>query len=196
MEDYPQAITKQEINTLPLGRYQGDIHIITSQEKEQQAYEVLENETLLGFDTETRPAFTKGVIYPTSLLQLAGENAVYLFRLTHIGFPEKLQQILANPSITKVGVAIRDDLRELKNISKFYPTNFRDLNKIADQLNIQNKGLRNMAALFLGIRISKTNRVSPWHRPVLSAGQISYAATDAWASREIYLKIKSRSLLN
>lgn len=193
MEDYLQAITKEEINTLPLGRYEGEIQLITSPEDEYQAYKELENETLLGFDTETRPAFTKGIRYPTSLLQLAGRNKVYLFRLTHLGFSEKLQDILSNPSIIKVGVAIKDDLKDLKRLNKFYPTNFGDLNKIADELNLQNKGLRNLAAMFLGIRISKTNRVSPWHRSNLTNGQIIYAATDAWASREVYLKIQDQS---
>jgi len=195
LEDYLQAITKEEVNTLPLGRFEGDIHIITSKKEEEKAYYELEDETLLGFDTETRPSFKKGIRYPTSLVQLAGEKAVYLFRLTHIGFPERLQDLLSNPSITKVGVAIRDDLKDLKRISKFHPTNFEDLNKIADYLNLQNKGLRNLTAMFLGFRISKTNRVSPWHKNQLSDGQITYAATDAWASREVFLQMKYANLI-
>src|SRR3972149_3435206 len=46
---------------------------------------------------------------------------------------------------------------------------------------------RALAAIFLGIRIPKGNRTSNWAAPRLSPAQITYAATDAWACRELFL---------
>ncbi len=196
MESYPVRISKHELNTLPLGRYQGDIHLVVNREDELNAIEALKKETLLGFDTETRPSFQKGIRYPTTLVQLAGSKAVYLFRLNHIGFNYNLQQILSDTKITKVGVAVRDDIVDLRRMSKFTPSKFIDLNIVAQKLEIENKGLRNLAAIFLGIRISKNAQVSPWHQTPLKKSQIYYAATDAWACREIYLHMKENDLID
>ena len=52
-----------------------------------------------------------------------------------------------------------------------------------------NRGLRSLAALLLGFRISKRAQVSNWAKPTLTDAQIQYAATDAWVSRDLYLHI-------
>jgi ribonuclease D len=49
--------------------------------------------------------------------------------------------------------------------------------------------------MFLGFRIPKGNRTSNWAAPRLSPAQINYAATDAWASRELYLRFEKEGLL-
>ena len=46
-----------------------------------------------------------------------------------------------------------------------------------------------MAAIILGIRISKTQQLSNWDADELSEAQQKYAATDAWVCREMYLKL-------
>ena len=48
--------------------------------------------------------------------------------------------------------------------------------------------MRALAGLLLGGRISKAAQVSNWARKELDNKQIRYAATDAWVSRELYLK--------
>ena len=53
----------------------------------------------------------------------------------------------------------------------------------------------NLAANFLGFRIPKGNRTSNWAARRLSPAQITYAATDAWACRELYLRFKELQLL-
>jgi len=104
-------ITKAEINQLPMGRYEGPIHLIRTPAEADQASKKLKRESLLGFDTETRPAFRVGESYNPSLLQLATENEVYLFQLKQTGLTKKLRKILANKKITKAGVSIRADLK-------------------------------------------------------------------------------------
>ena len=55
--------------------------------------------------------------------------------------------------------------------------------------------VRNLAGMLLGFRIPKGTKTSNWAAPELSAQQITYAATDAWACRELTLRFQSLGLL-
>ncbi len=179
-----------------MDRYHGPIHIICTSDEADQASKKLENEILLGFDTETRPAFRVGESYPPSLLQLATENEVYLFKLSQTGLTKKLREILADKKIIKAGVSIRDDLKELRKLNDFEPAGFIELATCAKKAGIKNLGLRGMGALLLGFRISKREQVSNWARSDLTSSQITYAATDAWLGRKIYLYLDKLSLIS
>ena len=50
--------------------------------------------------------------------------------------------------------------------------------------------MRNLAGIFLGTRIPKGAKTTNWAAPRLTPQQITYAATDAWACRELYLRFK------
>ena len=50
------AISKNEINALPIKSYTGAIHLVDSDVKMHAAARDLCGEKALGFDTETRPA--------------------------------------------------------------------------------------------------------------------------------------------
>jgi ribonuclease D len=184
-------ITKAEINELPMGRYEGPVCLVRTSEEAEQAVQALEKETLLGFDTETRPAFRKGESYLPSLLQLAGKHEVYLFQLKQTGFTNGLCALLANPAITKAGVSIKDDLNDLRQLADFEPAGFVELATYAKRARIKNLGLRGLAALRLGFRISKKAQTSNWARQDLSEAQLTYAATDAWLGRELYLNLNA-----
>ena len=67
------------MNACPIIKYQGPIHLITRPDQVKQVVGHLKKETVLGFDTETRPTFRVGQHYLPSLLQLAGEQAAYIF---------------------------------------------------------------------------------------------------------------------
>ena len=183
-----RTISKAEINELPLIAWEGDIRILDTVEAMEAAVQELSSEAHLGFDTETRPTFKKGQYYPPALIQLATESCVYLFRISKINTLAPLLPILESSDILKSGVAIKDDVKELRAMEDFTPAGFVEITDITLKLGYENRGLRPLAALLLGGRISKAAQVSNWAREELDSKQIRYAATDAWISREIYCK--------
>jgi ribonuclease D len=191
----PLHITKDAINHLPMKQYEGPIHLIRMPDDAAEAVEKLKTETLLGFDTETRPSFRVGEYYQPSLLQLATGQEVFLFQLKRTGLTAGLRDVLSNPDILKSGVSIKDDLSELRKLADFEPAGFVELATCAKKAHIKNLGLRGLAALLLGFRISKREQVSNWAKNELTESQLRYAATDAWLGREIYLHMDGLGLI-
>lgn len=183
-----RKISKAEINDLPLIAWEGEIRILETIEEMEAAVAELTSETHLGFDTETRPTFKKGDYYPPALIQLATSDCVYLFRISKTATFAPLLPLLESPDILKTGVAIKDDVKELRAMEDFTPGGFVEIADITLKLGYENRGLRALAGLLLNGRISKAAQVSNWARPELDQKQIRYAATDAWISREIYCK--------
>ena len=184
---FPERLTKEHIKTLPVRSFEGKIHLITEIKDVSYAIKTLREYPVLGFDTETRPVFRKGVKHDVSLLQLSTSKEAFLFRLNHLGFPNELVEILEDSSILKVGIAILDDVRGLQKLSNFNPRGFIELADIASDLGIVTCGLRNLAAIFLEVRITKKAQLTNWERPVINSKQSLYAATDAWICLEMYL---------
>lgn len=190
-----RKLEKQEINALPLKAYGGEIFIINTLQDVKTSCSILQKENILGFDTETRPAFHKGEYYAPSIIQLAGEKSVYIFQLHQVGFCNPLKQLLSNRGVLKCGVAIGRDLSELNLLSEFIPRGFVDLGELARKALVPHHGLRGLAAYFLHFRISKQAQISNWNIKTLKKKQIIYAATDAWLGRELYLKFKKEKLI-
>lgn len=180
-------ITKEEVNTLPLEAYEGPVALVDSPSSLAAALKALRRETVLGFDTESRPAFKKGQNYPASLIQLAGESCVWLFQIKKLPTLDGLWNLLADGEIIKAGVAIADDIKKLKDLQDFQPRGFVEIADLTQQAGILNTGLRSLTGLLLNFRISKRAQVSNWARSDLSEAQVQYAATDAWVSRRLYL---------
>ena len=179
-------LSKNEINALPLIQYEGDIEILSSKDNIQAAINDLKNYDLIGFDTETKPTFVKGPLNPPSIMQLACDDKVYIFQFDNDEIFKQLSTILSNKNITKCGVSVDRDLIELMYLSPFDPISFVDLGNIARKNEIPHHGLRGLVAMFLKHRISKGSQTSDWSRISLSDSQISYAATDAWVSLELF----------
>lgn len=189
-------IDKNTIQTLPLTSFEGDVIIVDVPEKVQEAVEYLSQFTVLGVDTEARPSFKRGVHYPTALVQISTMERCYLFRLTHVGMPEELAQIFANPNICKVGLAFKDDLNGLRRRRDFKPANCIDLQSIVCKYGIMELGLQKIFAIIFGQKISKAQQLTNWENSHLTPEQAMYASTDAWATLKIYLELQKTKPLS
>ncbi|MDR2744372.1 MAG: 3'-5' exonuclease domain-containing protein 2 [Desulfovibrio sp.] len=185
-----RRLNNEEINALPLCHYGGEVRIIRSLDDLSIAKPDLTSESVLGFDTETRPTFHKGKVNAPSLIQLATGRTVYLIQLNFLSFGQPLAKILANPGQAKAGVAIRDDMRQLAALYSFEPAGLVDIGVLARSHKLPAQGLRTLAANLFGRRISKGPRCSNWSLVELSRRQIVYAATDAWMGRLIFLRMR------
>lgn len=187
---FDRRMSKDEINACPMVQWTGPVSVVRTKDELAKAMDKLAGHNLLGFDTETRPAYTKGESYPPALLQLANETEAFVFQLKHLGLAKPLRKILANPAIIKAGVSLDYDIRELNKMSHFKAAGFADLGDIAKKAGIKNHGLRGLAAVLLGFRIAKGAQTSNWAKDVLAPHQIQYAATDAWVGRNLYLALE------
>lgn len=179
-------LSADAINRLPMAAYEGPLHVIETPAAAESALRAIRRESLLGFDTETRPAFRKGEKHPPALLQLAGAHDVWIFKLIKLGLPPGVAAILADPDIIKAGVSNARDVSELRQLTDFTPAGFVDLGHVAKRAGEPHQGLRGLAAVFLGCRISKSAQLTNWARPDLPARSLQYAATDAWIGRRLY----------
>ncbi|ADE56031.1 3'-5' exonuclease [Coraliomargarita akajimensis] len=183
-----RKISKAEINELPLIFWEGRIELLNTIEEMEAVVPQLLKSSHLGFDTETRPTFKKGEYYPPALIQLATADCVYLFRISKSETLQPLKAILESPQILKTGIGIKEDVRELRAMEDFQPSGFLEITELTLKLGYENRGLRPLTGLLLNGRISKAAQVSNWARQELDQKQIRYAATDAWVSRELYLR--------
>ena len=188
---FVENIAGGEIDKLELSWFKGEIVIVDTPEKFDEILPTLLDEKILGFDTETRPSFTKGVKNRTALIQLATLTTVYLIRVHKMKIPNGLIDIFADGSTLKVGVAIRDDIRFFRNRKNRVPAGFVDLQQMVGDYGIQCAGLKKLVAIILGYRISKRQQITDWRLTISPSSADIYAATDAWVCREIYLKLSS-----
>ena len=192
---FKSRISKEDINAMPVVSFSGEIIVVDQPSKIIDCADYLSLQPVLGVDTETRPAFARGIHYPTALLQISSLTRCYLIRLNKVGLPRQIADIFSNPDITKVGLAFAEDLRGLKRLTPFEPKNCIDLQSIVYNYGILDLGLQKIFAIIFGQRISKTQRLTNWDNNQLSLLQQKYAATDAWATLCIYKALqKSKQL--
>lgn len=192
---FPSHISKEQVNQLPLRRYEGSITLVDTKEDLRRAVSEIRRADFVGFDTETKPTFRKGAYHHVALLQVALRDKVFLIRLSKLGFPKSLQDIFRSQELAKIGISIRDDLIELQKLAPFEPYGIVELNDIAKDLGVIREGVRNLTAIFLGFRISKSQQTSNWERHQLTEKQQYYAATDAWVCHQIYSKLLRQGYL-
>jgi ribonuclease D len=183
------------IRELPQAYCPVPIYLVPKEINLEAACAALMGESILGFDTETKPAFQPGQRYSPALMQLAGSSAVYLIQLHAIRKLKPLQDLMEAPGL-KVGVGVGEDLRRLiphfnlKARSKC--AQFIDLTTLARSKGFSTGSLRGLTAELLHRRLSKSAQLTNWARPDLTYQQLRYAALDAWASREVFLKLEGK----
>jgi ribonuclease D len=183
------------MGALPIRRYEGPVHVIAGAQDLQHAMQDILHETVVGFDTETRPAFKVGQSYLPSLVQFATGRAVYILQAQQQDLFGAMREILSSENITKAGVSVTDDQRSLKKLFEFDGRSVVDLGHVARRHGLKQTGLRNLAGIFLGTRIPKGATTTNWAARRLTPQQITYAATDAWVCRELYLRFRELKMV-
>ena len=171
---------------MPVAAFDGEVLVIDREEQIADAVAYLKTQRVIGVDTEARPSFQRGIHYPTALVQIASHERCYLFRLTHIGMPQALADIFADPNICKVGLAFKDDINGLRRRRDFQPANCIDVQSMVAQYGILDLGLQKIFAICFGRKISKAQQLTNWENSHLTPEQARYASTDAWATLLIY----------
>ena len=194
-DDRARAISRADLNELPVRRYEGPVAFVDTPDILAAAAADIRSERVTGFDTETRPAFSKGENYLPSLVQVATAKCVYLSPLRLQETHAVIAGLLQAPATVKAGVALAYDLRTLNQVFRFAEKSVIDLGVVAKRNDYEQTGVRNLAGIFLGYRIPKGAKTTNWAAPRLTPAQITYAATDAWVSRELYLQFEDAGLL-
>ena len=190
-----KSISREKMSGLPVRRYEGSVHVVAGQPDLQHAMRDILQEGVVGFDTETRPAFRSGESYLPSLVQFATASAVYLLQVQQKDLFGAMREILSSEKIIKVGVSVTDDMRNLKKLFEFDEQSVVDLGKVAERHGLKQTGVRNLAGIFLGMRVPKGAKTTNWAARRFTQQQSTYAATDAWACRELYLRFKELKMV-
>lgn len=190
-EEQPTAaaemvISRDYINSLPPIHFANEIVLVDTAAKVDIAIAHLCQEERIGFDTESKPSFTRGVSHPVCLVQLATDQRAYLIQLFKTGFPAPLIELLSAPGVLKIGVGLDNDICKLLRWHPFKPAGFYDLGKVAAARGVPQLGARSMTARYLNHRLIKSSQRTDWSRPQLSEKQMLYAATDAWVCLQLY----------
>ena len=137
---YPESISTEELTQLDSIDFNGPIVVVSDMDEDfAEAMDYLRNQTVIGFDTETKPSFSSGSPrHHVALLQLSG------------------------------GEKVKDDVRGLMYYRKFTPRGFVDLQVMVGEYGITDKSVRKMSAIILGKKVSKTQQLSNWEAPQLS----------------------------
>lgn len=185
-DQYDKAL----LNDLPRAHFPGRIYIIQSAKEAERAVSYLLTLPILGFDTETRPSFRRGHTHSVALLQVAGHDCCFLFRLNLMeGLPRPVIQLLEDQTVTKVGLSLKDDFHNLHHRADFTRGTFIELQDEVKQIGIKDMSLQKIYANLFGEKISKSQQLSNWEADSLTPAQQLYAATDAWACIRIHEEI-------
>ena len=181
-------VDKKTIADFPRVSFPGKIIVVLSEPEAERAVDYLLAQPVLGFDTETRPSFKKGVRHKCSLLQVSTADCCFLFRLNYIGLCPAVRRLLEDTTVTKVGLAWSNDAHGLRELGEFNMGTFVDLQ--ARKIGIEDQSLMKLYANVFGERISKREQLTNWERDVLEESQKRYAAIDAWACVRLYCEFK------
>lgn len=180
--------TKEEIAALPPFDSLKISHIVKVNDaaSAQQAFAELSTETVVGFDTESKPTFRKGEA-PTGphTVQFSTSQRAYVFILHDPESRKVAAGLIALPGLKKVGFGLGDDLRRIRAKLHVEPHGVHDLETLFREKGFgRGVGVKVGLALLFKRRFMKSRKASTsnWSRPVLTDAQLLYAGNDAYAA--------------
>src|SRR5438874_4828547 len=110
--EFLHGITREAINELAVRRYEGEVRLVATPDDLGRAAADFAVERVVGFDTETRPAFRAGQHYAPALVQVATARAVYLFQVAQLDCSAALAALLGSATV-KAGIRSEEHTRDL-----------------------------------------------------------------------------------
>lgn len=166
-------------------------HVIKNEKDLIKAVEKIKKSKIVGFDTEQKPIFTKGV--PPSkiaIIQIADSQNCYIFQVHLIKNIKPILDILSNPNIVKVGIGLNGDITSLYNEFKVRLNACIDFGALfkAKMYYPNDIGAKRGVLLFLNQKLQKSKRISRsnWESETLSDMQIKYASEDAACVHDMF----------
>jgi hypothetical protein len=188
---FASTISNEDVAQLEPVRFDGRIVVVETVRDLLRACEVLSAQKIIGFDTETRPSFTSGMMNKVALLQLSTDDVCFLIRLNKVPLDKALIAILQNENIAKVGAAVQNDIAALNALRRFKARGFIDLQNEVGRFGIEDRSLRKLSGIIIGKKVSKAQRLSNWEAQTLTPQQQQYAATDAWVCIELLRRLQA-----
>ena len=190
--------TKEEIAALePLNRLELDrIVVVSTRQQAEQAFLVLGASAVLGFDTESKPTFTRDqVSQGPHVVQFSTLHQAYVFQLHDAGCCEIVSTLLVAEHITKVGFGLAGDHVQIMRTLGVRPNNVLDLNVVFREKGyVKELGVRGAVAVMFQRRFVKSRKAttSNWANRQLTESQIVYSANDAWAAIKVFHALELR----
>jgi RNA polymerase sigma factor for flagellar operon FliA len=183
-------LTEQE-DLLPpyAGITLAEVRMVKSEQDAADALAALLAMDVIGFDTESKPTFLKGEVSTgPHLVQLATDEAAYLFQIGAVPAVAVLKAVLESASVLKVGFGLSDDIKRLRAKLGIETANVLDLSTALRKNERNTLGAKTAVARFFGQKMQKSKKITTtnWALPRLTEKQILYAADDAHVALKVY----------
>lgn len=170
-----------------------DVYMVVTPEQAVVARDALLVCDAIGFDTESKPTFTRGETSTgPHLIQFATDRKAYLFQIGDSTEPHiraMLLAVLERPLPLKIGFGLADDVKRM-----YAKLDIRCAGVVDMSVALRTPGQRNdlgaktAVAKFFGLKLQKSKKISTtnWALPRLNEKQILYAADDAQVALRVY----------
>jgi RNA polymerase sigma factor for flagellar operon FliA len=192
------APSTMPVETINLPAYQGialkQIHLVNTAQEAAFALSHLMASTVLGYDTESKPIFTRNQSSDgPHLIQLASVDYAFLFPVVTTAqitiLQPVLKSVLESSHILKVGFGLGDDNQRLLNKLGIKIAHVLDLSRALSETKKRQLGAKTAVEKYFGQVLQKSKRISTsnWAASNLNEKQLKYAADDAQSALLVYL---------
>lgn len=191
--------SREEVQALPpFGTLPDEAIIVVDPAHAAEAGAEIRSAGVVGFDTESKPVFIRGQTQDgPHLVQFAVGDRAWLFSLMEPRCIDVVGELLALPSLWKVGFGLAGDRIQLNRRFGRMPVSLMDLDVIYRRMGYRaSTGIRMAMAVTFGRRFEKSKAIgkSDWSNQPLSQAQCRYAAHDAWGAYRIYQALREQGV--
>ena len=164
-----------------------NIFFVNSLENQKKFLEKLQNQKIIGIDTEFD---WRNTYFPIlSLIQISTASDIFLVDSMDFENEKFLKQIFEDKSILKIFHSARSDSTVLSNCKNIHINNIYDIQQ-AEKLITKGEisSYANLVEKYIGIKIDKSETNSNWLKRPLSEKQLNYAAEDVDYLMDIYFE--------